>query len=492
LFKDRSSQHHEITRNGKDYRSRSRSRSPMYERSYRTRLEGKRRHSRSRSRSPFERRSYRPRLESRRHYSRSITRSPIRNQEKKKELSVLYVSPSESSSSQSHSPIKSPEKKHPNELPVSYNSPIGKRSHSSTQSSIKSQEGLSVSFSSLVKSLPSIKSQDGSPTSFNSPVKSQEESLSKNPSPELKSREELLSKNLSPELKSQEELPINHTSPIRNVNVGLHENDVTYSEDKLPVSKVVDVPVLKKVETKALDFEKFKRRLNSVSISSLHNSTVVPENSTKVKIDKPTLNISENALNSPNGLFYKLVPLNSKEVSDEKATVVQSESTQPNEIQSKIPSVIEDSRFSQPPPPVIFTPHYSYSSTFPTVNYPNVPQMSQSNSTQGNSMFSSPFSQCFVLNDAFDPTMMTGPDWHNDAKNEIIRECNLANGEPVFVFVDRKTQVADVYVKCASISSAYLAANHFIQRKKIAASFIPLDQFHQWFPKSLNSNRVMH
>lgn len=60
--------------------------------------------------------------------------------------------------------------------------------------------------------------------------------------------------------------------------------------------------------------------------------------------------------------------------------------------------------------------------------------------------------QCFMLNNMFDPYGENSEDWEEEIKNDVLDECRK-HGGVLHVHVDRQSQ-GNVYVKCPSVAIA--------------------------------------
>lgn len=66
--------------------------------------------------------------------------------------------------------------------------------------------------------------------------------------------------------------------------------------------------------------------------------------------------------------------------------------------------------------------------------------------------------QCFVLNNMFDPATESEPDWPSDIADDVISEC-VKHGGCVHIYVDKESREGNVYAKCSTISTAVNAVN---------------------------------
>uniref|UniRef100_A0A183IUK1 RNA-binding protein 39 n=1 Tax=Soboliphyme baturini TaxID=241478 RepID=A0A183IUK1_9BILA len=102
--------------------------------------------------------------------------------------------------------------------------------------------------------------------------------------------------------------------------------------------------------------------------------------------------------------------------------------------------------------------------------------------------------QCFMLSNMFDPTQETEPNWDRDIMDDVIEECNKEGGT-VHIFVDRASPQGNVYVKCPSVTSAVAAVNSLHGRwfagKIITANYVPVANYHQLFPESVNAVKLL-
>jgi len=103
--------------------------------------------------------------------------------------------------------------------------------------------------------------------------------------------------------------------------------------------------------------------------------------------------------------------------------------------------------------------------------------------------------QCFMLSNMFDPFAETEQDWDLDVRDDVIEECN-ANGGAVHVFVDKKSEGGNVYVKCPNVLSAHRSVTALHGRvfagKVITANYVPANSYHDLFPESRNSIKLLY
>lgn len=102
--------------------------------------------------------------------------------------------------------------------------------------------------------------------------------------------------------------------------------------------------------------------------------------------------------------------------------------------------------------------------------------------------------QCFMLSNMFDPHTESNPNWHVEIRDDVIEECNK-HGGILHIHVDRASPQGNVYVKCASISSAVASVNSLHGRwfagKVITAAYVPLINYHSLFPDSLTVTNLL-
>lgn len=98
--------------------------------------------------------------------------------------------------------------------------------------------------------------------------------------------------------------------------------------------------------------------------------------------------------------------------------------------------------------------------------------------------------QSFLLSNMFDPATETMPDWEYEIRDDVIDECNKQGGI-LHIYVDKTSAQGNVYVKCTSINAAVAAVNSLHGRwfagKVITAAYVPLVNYHNLFPDSINS-----
>lgn len=88
----------------------------------------------------------------------------------------------------------------------------------------------------------------------------------------------------------------------------------------------------------------------------------------------------------------------------------------------------------------------------------------------------------------------TKENWEEEIRDDVIQEC-LKYGGVVHIYVDPEAPEGNIYVKCPTIAIAMAAMQglngRFFAGRQIIASFIPIANYHQRFPDSLHSTRVL-
>jgi RNA-binding protein 39 len=94
--------------------------------------------------------------------------------------------------------------------------------------------------------------------------------------------------------------------------------------------------------------------------------------------------------------------------------------------------------------------------------------------------------QCFMLNNMFDPETETNPNWPEEIRNDVIEECRK-HGGALHVFVDKASK-GDVYVKCPTIAAAAASVTALHGRwfagRLVTAAYVPVIHYHNLFPDS--------
>jgi len=94
--------------------------------------------------------------------------------------------------------------------------------------------------------------------------------------------------------------------------------------------------------------------------------------------------------------------------------------------------------------------------------------------------------QCFVLNNMFNPLAEKEIYWELAIRAEVIKRCD---NDGVFISIDGQYGVGYVYVKCSTTLIARHAVARFREQyyegRMVAASYIPLKNFHVLFPEAL-------
>lgn len=102
--------------------------------------------------------------------------------------------------------------------------------------------------------------------------------------------------------------------------------------------------------------------------------------------------------------------------------------------------------------------------------------------------------QCFMLSNMFDPRKENNPNWELEIRDDVLDECNK-HGGTLHIYVDKESLTGNVYVKCASITTAVLAVNSLHGRwfagRVITASYVPLINYHTLFPDALSAVNIL-
>ncbi|KAM3959044.1 RNA-binding protein 39-like protein Caper isoform 3-T3 [Aphomia sociella] len=98
--------------------------------------------------------------------------------------------------------------------------------------------------------------------------------------------------------------------------------------------------------------------------------------------------------------------------------------------------------------------------------------------------------QCFMLNNMFDPAGETNPNWDIEIRDDVISECNK-HGGVLHVYVDKASPQGNVYCKCPTIATAVASVNTLHGRwfagRVITAAYVPLVNYHSLFPDAMTA-----
>ncbi|XP_028041967.1 RNA-binding protein 39 [Bombyx mandarina] len=98
--------------------------------------------------------------------------------------------------------------------------------------------------------------------------------------------------------------------------------------------------------------------------------------------------------------------------------------------------------------------------------------------------------QCFMLNNMFDPATETNPSWDIEIRDDVISECNK-HGGVLHVYVDKASPQGNVYCKCPTIATAVASVNSLHGRwfagRVITAAYVPLVNYHSLFPDAMTA-----
>ncbi|VVC92279.1 unnamed protein product, partial [Leptidea sinapis] len=98
--------------------------------------------------------------------------------------------------------------------------------------------------------------------------------------------------------------------------------------------------------------------------------------------------------------------------------------------------------------------------------------------------------QCFMLNNMFDPASETNPHWDIEIRDDVISECNK-HGGVLHVYVDKASPQGNVYCKCPTIATAVASVNTLHGRwfagRVITAAYVPLVNYHSLFPDAMTA-----
>ncbi|CAK1549828.1 unnamed protein product [Leptosia nina] len=98
--------------------------------------------------------------------------------------------------------------------------------------------------------------------------------------------------------------------------------------------------------------------------------------------------------------------------------------------------------------------------------------------------------QCFMLNNMFDPATETNPNWDIEIRDDVISECNK-HGGVLHVYVDKASPQGNVYCKCPTIATAVASVNTLHGRwfagRVITAAYVPLVNYHSLFPDAMTA-----
>ncbi|XP_041988172.1 RNA-binding protein 39 isoform X2 [Aricia agestis] len=98
--------------------------------------------------------------------------------------------------------------------------------------------------------------------------------------------------------------------------------------------------------------------------------------------------------------------------------------------------------------------------------------------------------QCFMLNNMFDPATESNPSWDIEIRDDVISECNK-HGGVLHVYVDKASPQGNVYCKCPTIATAVASVNSLHGRwfagRVITAAYVPLVNYHSLFPDAMTA-----
>ncbi|CAH2243124.1 RNA-binding protein 39 isoform X2 [Pararge aegeria] len=98
--------------------------------------------------------------------------------------------------------------------------------------------------------------------------------------------------------------------------------------------------------------------------------------------------------------------------------------------------------------------------------------------------------QCFMLNNMFDPASESNPSWDIEIRDDVISECNK-HGGVLHVYVDKASPQGNVYCKCPTIATAVASVNSLHGRwfagRVITAAYVPLINYHSLFPDAMTA-----
>ncbi|CAH0404748.1 unnamed protein product [Chilo suppressalis] len=98
--------------------------------------------------------------------------------------------------------------------------------------------------------------------------------------------------------------------------------------------------------------------------------------------------------------------------------------------------------------------------------------------------------QCFMLNNMFDPANESNPNWDIEIRDDVISECNK-HGGVLHVYVDKASPQGNVYCKCPTIATAVASVNTLHGRwfagRVITAAYVPLVNYHSLFPDAMTA-----
>jgi len=94
---------------------------------------------------------------------------------------------------------------------------------------------------------------------------------------------------------------------------------------------------------------------------------------------------------------------------------------------------------------------------------------------------------CFQLQNMFDPSKESGDGWDAEIRDDVIEECSR-HGDVHHVHVDKNAKNGVVYVKCANLDVAQksVASLHgrYFSGNMITANYVPLQAYNQMFPQA--------
>ncbi|XP_063718402.1 RNA-binding protein 39-like [Symsagittifera roscoffensis] len=103
-------------------------------------------------------------------------------------------------------------------------------------------------------------------------------------------------------------------------------------------------------------------------------------------------------------------------------------------------------------------------------------------------------SQCFLLQNMFNPQLEHQPGWDEEIRDDVL-EALAPHGGAVHLYIDRQNPLGNIYIKAPELKNAESAIKslngRYFSGRQVKAAYIPLANYSKIFPQSVNATDTL-
>ncbi|XP_075263551.1 RNA-binding protein 39-like, partial [Convolutriloba macropyga] len=103
-------------------------------------------------------------------------------------------------------------------------------------------------------------------------------------------------------------------------------------------------------------------------------------------------------------------------------------------------------------------------------------------------------SQCFLLQNMFNPQLEHQPGWDEEIRDDVL-EALAPHGGAVHLYIDRQNPLGNIYIKAPDVRNAESAIKslngRYFSGRQVKAAYIPLVNYGKIFPQSVSATDTL-